>query len=58
MTHPNTGTKAVVELSKITFNYAERRVKLIFGFPNQNAYPPCDILGWKMTENMERFIFL
>jgi len=59
MTHPQYRHKGLfVELSKITFQLCrEAGVKLIFGFPNQNSYPAMvNILGWKMTENMERFI--
>jgi len=58
MTHPQYRHKGLfVELSKITFQLCRAAgVKTHFGFPPEFLSAMVNILGWKMTENMERFI--
>ena len=58
MTHPRHQKKGLfVELSKMTFQLCRsERIRLIFGFPNQNAYPGMiGALGWTEVGTMERF---
>ena len=59
MTHPNHRFKGMfVELSNKTFDLCQHlRIRLVFGFPNQNSYHGAvNKLGWKMTETMACFV--
>ena len=59
MTHPNHRFKGMfVELSNKTFDLCRHlRIRLVFGFPNQNSYHGAvNKLGWKMTETMACFV--
>jgi hypothetical protein len=58
MTHPDHRYKRLfVKLVIATLELCkEKNIQLIFGFPNQNSYHGLvHTLGWKTTENMERF---
>jgi hypothetical protein len=59
MTHPGFRFKGMfVELSNLTFALCKQlRIRLIFGFPNQNSYHGAvNKLGWKLTEMMTCFM--
>ncbi len=58
MTHPKHRFKGMfVDLSNKTFDLCrELRIRLVFGFPNQNSlHGAVNKLGWKMTETMDCF---
>ncbi|MEP6845015.1 MAG: GNAT family N-acetyltransferase [Panacibacter sp.] len=58
MTHPDYRLKGMfVELSNLCFELCRtNKIKLVFGFPNQNFYQAAiNKPGWKFTEIMDRF---
>ncbi|HEX5151442.1 MAG TPA: GNAT family N-acetyltransferase [Parafilimonas sp.] len=58
MTHPQHRYKKLfTKLASSTFKLCKQTgIRLIFGFPNQNSYHGhVHNLGWKVSENMERF---
>jgi len=59
MTHPEHRNKGLfVELALTTFQLCrELKIRLLFGFPNQNSLPGfVNKLGWQVTHTMDCFV--